>query len=224
MSPVGDQPETLQELLEGRAKLGVAADRIAILAPICVHENTQKLYPGLQWRNGWRNIPVDPHKDITFVDAVISSGSLLRSDAVRDAGLPRSDFFIDYVDLEHCLRLRSKGYTIAVVRKSILHHSQGTPRVVRFAGFSRVWADHAPWREYYKARNELFTVWGYQPGVAAKFSVIRRLLRHALGVVLFGQDKLECLKMMMLGIRDGRAGKLGIRAFAETGVSPSVTR
>ncbi len=215
--------DTLQELLKALADTGRAMSEVAILAPLCVNENTGRKYPSLLWKNGWRNVVLK--ENISFVDAVISSGSLLRCDAVQHAGPPRADFFIDFVDLEHCLRLRSEGFKIAVVRDAILHHTLGSPRVVRFGPLSHVWAEHVPWREYYKARNEVFTIWTYYPHFASKCSVLRRLLRHALAVLLFGRDRVTCLKMMYLGVMDGRAGKLGIRSFDDPAVpSPEPKR
>jgi len=83
-------------------------------------------------------------------------------------------------------------------------------------GITRVWADHVPWREYYKARNEVFTTWNLYPNWQSKLSVVRRFTRHALGILLFGKEKLACLKMMYLGIVDGRAGRLGIRNFEDS--------
>ncbi len=210
--------DALQRLLQALDYLKADASQLAILAPVCIYENTGRSHPSLVWKNGWRKVVV--REDISYVDAVISSGSLLRAGAVRQAGPPRADFFIDFVDLEHCLRLRFNGYKIAVIRDAILRHALGSPRLLQIGPLSRVWADHVPWREYYKARNEVFTIWTHYPSLASKFSVVRRLIRHALGVLLFGKEKLACLKMMYLGVIDGRAGKLGIRSFDDA-VAPS---
>lgn len=212
-------PECLQRLLEGLDGLTSTASEVALLAPLCLHEDSGREYPSLRWKNGWQKVRVQ--EDITFVDAVISSGSLIRRDAIQRAGPPRSDFFIDSVDLEHCLRLRSKGYKIAVVRAAVLHHAIGSPRLLRMGPLSRLWPVHTPWREYYKARNEVFTIWTHHPTLASKFSVMRRLIRHACAVLLFGREKLKCLKMIWLGVIDGRAGRLGIRLFDGPLVSSS---
>ena len=82
---------------------------------------------------------------------------------------------------------------------------------MKFLGFSKIWAVHDPWREYYMSRNETFTIWLYYPDWKSKLSVFRRLLRHATAIVAFGKQKGFCLKMMALGFLDGRAGRLGIR-------------
>lgn len=215
-------PECLERLLATLNTEEGPDHTTAILAPTCLHRSTMRDYPGLLWRNGWRKVPAE--QSVTFVDAVISSGSLIRSEAIKRAGPPREDFFIDYIDLEHCLRLRSSGYRIAVVRDAILHHSLGAPRIVRLGSLSRVWADHVPWREYYKARNEVFTIWTHYPNFASKWSVVRRLIRHALGILLFGKEKIACLRMMCHGVVDGRAGRLGIRTFESASIAPTERR
>jgi rhamnosyltransferase len=215
----------LESLVKGLESLGSRGENVAVLAPVCAHPGTGLSYPGLLWRNGWRKAKKSVSQGgISFVDAVISSGTLVRTAAVKIAGLPRADFFIDYVDFEHCLRLRRHGYEIAVVGDSLLHHEMGEPRQIRVAGFSVAWADHVPWREYYLTRNEIFTVQTYCPTWAAKFSVARRLLRHGIGILLFGSEKVACLKMIYRGVVDGRAGRLGIRTFAQPDTTASTPR
>jgi GT2 family glycosyltransferase len=211
--------DALKRLLEAVDLVGEKGSELGIAAPLSVHSETQRHYRGLLWRNGWQRVPAYPKTDVSFVDAVISSGSLIRRMAVQTAGPPRADFFMDYIDLEHCLRLRRSGYKIAVVRRSVLEHALGDPKIVKISGITRVWADHVPWREYYKARNEVFTVWSFYPDWRSKLSVVRRFARHALGILLFGKEKLACLKMMYLGIVDGRAGRLGIRNFEDSRIN-----
>ena len=187
-------------------------DRIGILASLGVHSATQSLYTGWLWRNGLMTPPTNELLEaVCFVDAVISSGSLVRREVVETVGLPRSDFFIDFVDFEYCLRIRAHGYRIGVVRSSLLEHSIGSPRKVRFLGLARVWTDHVPWREYYMSRNQTYTVWHDYPQWRNKGYVVRQLMRHAAGVILFGEQKLACLIMMAIGFLDGCRGRLGIR-------------
>jgi len=203
----------LEALLQG---LGLADDSsIGILAPTPVHPETRISYPGLLWRNGWHVPPARAlRQSVCFVDAVISSGTLIRREAVECVGLPRTDFFIDFVDFEYCLRVRNHGYRIAMVRDSHLEHAVGSPGTIKILGYSKVWASHPPWREYYYSRNYTFTIWDYYPDWRSKLFVVRRLLRHAVAIIAFGQHKRACLYMMLLGFLDGRAGRLGIRFSA----------
>lgn len=187
------------------------AESTAIVAPVNIHPETKMMCPGLSWRGG-RLIPTpEPNRHITLVDSVITSGSLVRREAIEAAGLPRADFFMDFVDHEHCLRLRRHGFKIAVVRDSILYHVHGDPSKLNILGRTKYWTDHAPWREYYMTRNEIFTIWRYYPEWKTKAFTLYRLARHALDLILFGKRKLACLSMIYRGFRDGLAGRLGVR-------------
>lgn len=205
-------PDALEQLLAGLEQVSDSTETTAIIAPVCVHPQTGVMYPALLWQ-GWRFVlaPAVPRDSVSFVDMVISSGSLMRREAIEEAGLPLSDLFMDFVDYEYCLRLRRHGFRIAVVRDSVLHHSIGDPAKRKLLGRSKSWADHAPWREYYMARNETFTLWKYSPKLATKGFVGYRLAQHALGILLFGKNKLSCLQMICRGFLDGRAGRLGVR-------------
>jgi len=206
--------DSLERLLEAFDDLGDQADSVAILASMCTNAKAKLGYPPLVWRHGLRNPPVNTrHQPIAFADSVISSGTLLRREAVEKVGLPRSDFFMDFVDHEYCLRLRRHGYKIAVVPASRFEHAIGEPCRIRVLGFEKSWSNHVPWRKYYMTRNEIFTVWKYDPDWRTKCRVTLRMLRHATGILLFGKDKLACLAMMYRGFADGRAGRLGIRSF-----------
>jgi GT2 family glycosyltransferase len=217
-------PDALERLLSGLQHLD-AAECPAILAPVCVHPQTGMTYPALSWQ-GWRFVrsAVRPEQPVTFVDMVISSGSLVRKEAIAEAGLPRKDFFMDFVDYEHCLRLRRHGFRIAVVRDSILEHAIGSPSTFTILGRKKSWADHAPWREYYMTRNEIFTIWHYHPQLATKGFVLHRIAHHALGILLFGKRKLDCFGMIWRGFVDGRAGRLGIRFLPGTAPLDSTSR
>lgn len=187
-------------------------ENLAIVAPIGVDKKTQLIYPLAYWRYGLRPFVPDIEKDeISFVDSVISSGTLIRREAVEQVGLPRADFFMDFVDHEYCLRLRRFGYGIAVVASSHLDHTLGDPRTAILFGSSKSWTYHPPWRQYYMIRNEIFMVWHCYPNWRTKYFTLRRLVYEAAYKLLFGERRLSNLAMMCRGFRDGIRGRLGIR-------------
>jgi GT2 family glycosyltransferase len=204
----------LERLLAGLQHLDITQASTAILAPVNIHPGTSMPCPGLLWVGGRLRQSAESNQRVTFVDSVITSGSLIRREAVEAVGLPRSDFFMDFVDHEHCLRLRRHGFRIAVVGDSLLHHVNGDPSKFKILGRTKYWTDHVPWREYYMTRNEIFTMWQYFPKWWSKVFTLYRLARKALDVLLFGNRKLACFRMMYRGFLDGRAGRLGIRFLA----------
>jgi GT2 family glycosyltransferase len=209
--------DALARLLNGLRSLGSDAQKTAVLASLCVDPVSRAACTGLSWRGGRLfATPMVQPCPVIFSDSVISSGSLIRREAIEAAGLPRPDFFMDFVDHEHCFRLRRYGFKIAIVRDSLVEHVLGNPAELKILGFRKHWTDHRPWREYYMVRNEVFTIWQHYPEWRIKGFVLYRLARHALDVMLFGREKLACIKMMCRGFLDGRAAKLGIRFLPES--------
>jgi rhamnopyranosyl-N-acetylglucosaminyl-diphospho-decaprenol beta-1,3/1,4-galactofuranosyltransferase len=199
-------------LLEGIGTLNGTQAEVGMVAPLPVHRETGTYYPPLFWRDGFVRPSAEQMREaIWFTDLVILSGCMVRREVVERIGLPRADFFMDFFDFEYCLRARSHGYKIAVVSRSRLNHEIGSARQVRILGSSRLWPSHSPWREYYISRNMAYATWWLYPSSRAKGFVLWHLLRHAGGVVLFGQGKLTCLKRMLQGFLDGRLGNLGVR-------------
>jgi GT2 family glycosyltransferase len=202
----------IEVLLEAAKSQAGTDNEIGMLAPLPVHRETGTPYPPLLWREGFvKPSPELLRQPIWFADLVFVSGCLVRRDVVENIGLPRPDFFMDFIDFEYCLRARTHGYRIAVVTGCHLAHEVGNARKVKLLGYSAIWPDHSPWREYYISRNMVYAAWWLYPTNRTKRFVIRHLARHACGALLFGSNKLACLKRMAQGFWDGRRASLGIR-------------
>jgi len=184
----------------------------AIIAMLPVHAGTGKCYLPLLWRERFCKPTLeDLRQPVWFADLAIASGLLVRSEVVKTVGLPRADFFMDFFDFEYCLRARAHGYRIAVVTGARLAHEIGKAREVRLPGFSVLWPNHAPWREYYMSRNLTYALWWLYPSAPGKRFALGHLLRHAVGVLLFGSHQAACLRKMAQGFWDGRRARLGVR-------------
>jgi len=204
--------DALKTLLKGMESLNGEGGEVGIAAAMPVHTETGACYPPLIWRDGF----VKPSPDllrqpIWFADLVITSGCMVRRDVVEKVGLPRTDFFIDFVDFEYCLRVRSSGYKIAVIPSAELGHEIGNAREVWFFGRQRLWPGYAPWREYYYSRNLAYAGWHLYPNRGTKRFVLGHLARHAGAVVLFSPKKVACLRKMAQGFSDGWRARLGMR-------------
>jgi GT2 family glycosyltransferase len=217
--------DALHSLVNAVETLGTTDGVIGMVAPLPVHRETGTSYPPLLWREGFVTPSAELlSQQIWFADLVILSGCMVLRDVVEKIGLPRSDFFMDFFDFEYCLRARSHGYKIAVITQAKVAHEIGSPRRFKLLGHEAIWTDHSPWRHYYMARNEVFTIWSYYAGWGPKYSVLRRLFQRASRLLLYGKQKTACLKMMFLGIVDGRRGRLGVRFLDEARSSPRVHR
>jgi GT2 family glycosyltransferase len=204
--------DALEILLNAEESLGNEDGEVGMVAALPVHRETGICYPPLFWREGFVKPTTEQlRQSIWFADLVINSGCLVRRDLIEKIGLPRSDFFIDFVDFEYCLRARSHGYKIAVVTGAKVMHEIGEARKVRLPGYFRLWPDHTPLREYYMSRNLAYVAWWLYPSRRSKRFVLCHLARHAGGLLLFGSNKVAGLKKMGQGLRDGRRASLGIR-------------
>src|ERR1700687_103493 len=122
------QTDTLEALLDGVETFG---SDVGIVAPMAIHPETATCYTPYLWRNGFVKPSVELlQRPIWFADMVIASGCLIRRDVVEKIGWPRTDFFIDFVDFEYCLRARSSGYKIAVIGRAKLGHEIGNGRKI----------------------------------------------------------------------------------------------
>ena len=84
------------------------------------------------------------------VDFLITSGSCVNLAAWRDIGPMDDSLFIDFVDLEWCVRARSKGYAVlGAPTLRLAHELGGEPVHV----FGRKYPGHSAVRHYYLFRN-----------------------------------------------------------------------
>ena len=137
----------------------------------------------------------------------MTSGSLLRLAAYEKAGPFRDEFFIDFVDIEYCLRLHASGYRVIQAEQACLEHHVGTR--IGPGGWLSV-TTHSPLRKYYKTRNRL-RVWQEYgrlfPGYVWRDR--SRFLLEFIRLLLFEPEKKAKLGMMWRGIHDYRRGRFG---------------
>lgn len=85
-----------------------------------------------------------------------TSGNLLNLSAFAKAGKFKDNYFIDYIDLEYCMRLRINGFKIVQVHDAVLYHNEGDLEKKKFI-FTDVYPwNHHPRRWFYKIRNLLY--------------------------------------------------------------------
>lgn len=111
-------------------------------------------------RNGNYKIREQGPQSWLLQKTVITSGCLINTAVAAKVGGFREDYFIDQVDHEFCLRVRSRGYSIAITRAPIMVHSVGEtdgPRLPLLGALP----GQSSLRKYYVARNSLVTIAAY---------------------------------------------------------------
>jgi rhamnosyltransferase len=143
----------------------------------------------------------------TEAATAITSGSLVRVRAYEEAGPYREDFFIDGVDLEHCLRLRRLGWRILVACRPLMTHAAGSMAERRVGRRVVVVPNAAPWRYYYVTRNLLRIFGAYawrEPGWVALAAV--NMGKTVVKMVLFEDHRAAKFGCMTIGAWDAVTG------------------
>lgn len=214
------QASALEELAKAFASLRPTHPKIGILASCPVSPLTNERYDGFLWRGRFVALPKELAKsqEPFPVDSAISSGCLVSRRVVENVGLPRADFFMDFVDHEYNLRVRRNGYEIISVPASTIYHEIGKSPVIRsqiiraiarFATKGPLVVE-APWRQYYIVRNQLYTFWHEFRNCKALLFFALGVMRIIIGMLLFNEkDKAKRIRYIILGLKDGFKGRLG---------------
>lgn len=113
----------------------------------------------------------------TRVKYLITSGNLVKADALRSAGGFTEELFIDSVDFDISLKLRRQGYRIAMARDANMEHSIGDKSE---GSAEHAILGHSVSRHYYMARNRRY--------------ILRRY---------FTTDPIFCAKLWVSGLKEG---------------------
>jgi len=154
-----------------------------------------------------------PGEPWVIAESVITSGSLLPLATHALVGPFREEFFIDYVDIDYCLRARAKGYQIIQTRQPLMSHAIGAPTQHRWLWMNKWTTNHPADRRYYFARNGTVVLreyGGYAAGLWALKS-LSRCLRLCKRIALYENGKAGKIAASALGLWDGIRGNMGPR-------------
>ncbi len=142
----------------------------------------------------------------------MTSGSLIPVRIFRDCGVFNEEFYMDYVDHEFCLRVRSMGYVIVQSQTATLLHSLGAVTFYKFLGHKIITTNHRAARRYYITRNR---IWLYKRYIWKDFSWTVKdawgMITDIGRILFLEQDRALKLRNMVLGIRDAFGGAMGNR-------------
>lgn len=160
-------------------------------------------WPG-RWLPPERSAGASTHEAGSYeVSFLIASGSMVPVPVLRALRGMRSNYFIDHVDTEWCLRARAAGYRLLVVPEARLHHRLGDS-VKRLSPFGRRRVFyHAPLRDYYMFRNTLLMLRDVPMPIAWRLHFLIRLLQFAGYFLMLGDQRGQRLAHMWLGIGHG---------------------
>lgn len=195
-------------------RLSTAGVAVGAVGPTFTDEYTGYTYP-FQARIPGRffyghQAPTTAQSDVEAL-TLITSGTLVPANVLRDVGGMREDFFIDHVDIEWSHRARSKGYRLYGTGQAKMLQSMGEENLrVWYFGW-RLESTYTPLRIYYRIRNYVaLTKLDY---IGWRWKV--RGAWYCTGIVyahlFFGPKgaRLECLRMAVRGLLDGVRSHMG---------------
>jgi rhamnosyltransferase len=152
----------------------------------------------------------EPDGNFGEVATTMTSGNLVRCDVFTVAGFFDEALFIDCVDHEFCLRLRSRGYRLIESVDAVLMHSLGRMTLHTVAGRVFKVFNHSPLRRFYNARNRVLLYRRY--GSAFFGWLCRDLLnfcKEITGIILFESNAGAKVGAIARGVVHGLSGKTG---------------
>ena len=192
-------------MIEGLAKI-LDDPSIGIVGPSPVDAVTGATYETLTGR----------HTQVDDRDIVITSGMLVRRSCLEKIPGFREDFFVDYVDVDFCLRLRRAGVRIVRDLSLTMPHSIGDVRTHRFLGRSVQIGHQAAWRHYWNTRNGVVLIREHlrrNPVWAVANALF--LGRWFVHLVLFEPKRVSAAAAYLRGLLDGLTGSVAARYIPE---------
>lgn len=141
---------------------------------------------------------------------VMTSGNFINLDIYAKLKGFEDKLFIDYVDVDYCLKVRGAGYKIANLSDLILIHELGFSKHISILNMKMIVTNHSKLRRYYITRNRLFVRKKYK-NISAVFNKTEKrvFMNDILKIIFFEQDRIQKLKSIIRGYIDYRKDNFG---------------
>ncbi len=144
--------------------------------------------------------------DIIPHEANPFNGTLISRELVDEIGYPNKDFFIKGDEVDYKMRARDAGAYIATVVNARYYHPRPEMIEKKILGMNVPIYVESPWKEYYTARNftYLYKKKGYYKAICFELIFVKFI-----AIFILKCKKIETIRMVIRGIKDGWKGKLG---------------
>lgn len=154
-----------------------------------------------------RRVSIDTNPVEVF--CCITSGSICRTSVIKDVGPFRSDYFIDYVDNEYCLRIIKSGFKVLIDPHVCMYHALGNRTVVNgILKFTPT--NYSAVRKYYMTRNrvDMYKNHFLHFPIFVAYDICAFLLDF-FRVIAFESNKSVKVGSIRRGLIDGILGRMG---------------
>lgn len=134
------------------------------------------------------------------------NGTLLSRELVGIIGYPNKDFFIKGDEVDYKQRAYDAGADVVTVVDSRYIHPRPETYEKKVLGIKVPFFVEAPWKEYYAARNFTYM---YKRKKHYKAIIFELIFVKLLAIFTMDCPKIEAIKMLFKGVKDGWNGHLG---------------
>jgi rhamnosyltransferase len=181
-----------------REALSTSVHRVAC-GPMIIDARTSIQFKSIPEFKLFRQRKMLRNEQVMIVDHLITSGTLFRVASFKEIGSFNDGFFIDYVDIEWCLRARNLGYQCVQIGSTYLQQKIGS-RCVRLLG--RNLPIHEPERGYFQVKNGISLCINRNYRLPWRLNMLANLLVKCLFVSVAGRKTLKRVYWQALGLRD----------------------
>jgi len=179
---------------------------VAVYSPVYYNQVTKETSQHISFKPFRLVRSLVDYSDYAFPYYVITSGSFIPIDAFDEIGPMREELFIDFVDIEWCLRARKKCYQVVAINKVIINHHLGDYAV---SFMKNNYPIHSPLRMYYYFRNATYLYHSDRVDWNWRFVDFSRNFFRFLFYMLFVKDRLTYFRYIMKGKYHGMMRKMG---------------
>ncbi|MBS3989462.1 MAG: glycosyltransferase family 2 protein [Dethiobacter sp.] len=191
-----------QDLLNSGVKVGS-------IGPLFLDEKSNEYSPAIRHKGPFvTKVKIDPKSNQPVeADCLISSGSLIRIDVLRNVGLMRESLFIDWVDIEWGLRAKNHGYQHYIAPSAIMLHSIGDRFVT--IGVKKI-NIHSDLRNYYIVRNACHLLLDRNVLWQWRLSIVFKIPKYLIFYTFSTESprKFKVFQNLVRACLDGFSGKL----------------
>ena len=146
-------------------------------------------------------------ENITEVNTLITSGSIINIDVYNKAGKYNEWLFIDQVDNDFCFRAKLLGYKVLRFNHIFLNHKLGTSKKINS---KRNVVLHSSFRLYFIVRNSLYIIKKYKKDFPEEIKEIKMdVLVRIKNNLFYGSSKFKTLKNIIKGFLDYKRNNFG---------------
>lgn len=195
-----------KKMLDGINEISKKKKKIAVFAPSYFNLITKEYSKNinLEILQLKRNT-INKEIQFSFPDYVITSGSYMPINNLKKIGYMLEELFIDFIDIEWCLRAKKRGFEIISINNVVIKHRLGDYFLEIFGNKYPI---HSPIRMYYYFRNSFYIYFYRNLSLNWKIIDFSRNIFRILFYSIFVKNKLLYIKYIFKGVYHGLISKM----------------